>query len=81
MIHVIKLSQPYFDHVWNGLKDFEVRKNDRNYQLGDRLKMVESTTITPIPGRRYILKDIKYILHGGQHGIAPGYVVIGLKDV
>ncbi|TDX86205.1 hypothetical protein [Epilithonimonas xixisoli] len=27
------------------------------------------------------MKDIKYILEGGQFGIEKGYVVLGLKEV
>ena len=78
--HELKLINPYFEHVWNGLKDFEVRKNDRAYQVGDRLKLiehVESTNNRP----RYIMKDVKYILKGGQYGIDSDYVILGLKDV
>lgn len=77
MIHELKLKAPYFQDVWTGLKDFEVRNNDRNFQVGDRLKLIEIEVKRP----RFILKDIKYILKGGQYGIDKNYVVLGLKDV
>lgn len=79
-VHELKTVNPFFENVWSGLKDFEVRKNDRDFKVGDRVKLVEfgeAKNYTP----RYILKDIKYILQGGQYGIADGYVVLGLKDV
>lgn len=77
-IHRLKTLNPYFDDVYNDRKDFEVRENDRNFQVGDRIQLVE---IVPEGDRqRYVIKDIKYILHGGQFGIVPGYVVLGLKE-
>lgn len=80
MVHKLKTVQPFFDAVWSGDKTFEVRKNDRNFNVGDRLMLIE---VLP-EGRldaRYVLKDITYILKGGQFGIDKDYVVMGLKDV
>lgn len=37
--HRIKLNPIYFDRIISGQKTFEVRKNDRDYQVGDRLSM------------------------------------------
>ncbi|WP_156809739.1 DUF3850 domain-containing protein [Riemerella columbina] len=31
-LHKLKLKQPYFDDVFYGRKNFEVRKNDRNFK-------------------------------------------------
>jgi len=79
-VHELKTINPFFEDVWNGLKDFEVRKNDRNFKVGDRLKLVEHGNYKrSIP--RYIIKDVKYILNGGQYGISSDYVILGLKDV
>jgi len=33
--HELKLIQPYFNEVRNGTKTFEIRKNDRDFQVGD----------------------------------------------
>ena len=76
-IHELKLQQPFFDDVYYNRKNFEVRKNDRNYKVGDRLKLIEFPSENP----RYVLKDIEYILKGGQYGIEKHYVVLGLKEI
>ena len=80
-IHKLKTINPFFEDVLNGLKDFEVRKNDRNFKVGDRLQLVEHSIKHPIMQPRYVFKDIKYILEGGQYGISNEYVILGLKDV
>ena len=75
--HVLKTINPYFQDVWDGKKDFEVRKNDRNFEVGQIIKLEEYGSNR----FNFILKEIKYILPGGQYGIDKDYVVLGLKDV
>ena len=78
ILHELKTYHPFFDDIFYNRKDFEVRINDRNYQVGDRLKLVNYPNV----GRqKYVLKDIKYILECGQFGIKEGYVVLGLKEI
>lgn len=35
--HYLKTVEPYYSDVEQGLKDFEVRKNDRPFDIGDVL--------------------------------------------
>jgi hypothetical protein len=35
MIHNLKINQCYLCHILEGKKTFEVRKNDRDFQVGD----------------------------------------------
>lgn len=79
MTHELKTVNPFFDDVYTGKKDFEIRKNDRNFKVGDRLKLVEIERGKI--SKRYVLKDIKYILTGGQYGISYDYVILGLKNI
>lgn len=37
--HELKLDTKFFDDVKSGKKNFEIRKNDRDYQVGDILKL------------------------------------------
>lgn len=40
-VHKLKLFPEYFDAVANGIKTFEIRKNDRDYKVGDTLHLYE----------------------------------------
>ncbi len=40
--HKIKLSHCFFDDVASGHKNFELRKNDRHYQVGDCVLGIEN---------------------------------------
>ena len=37
--HELKLDTKYFDDVKSGKKNFEIRKNDRNFKVGDILDL------------------------------------------
>jgi hypothetical protein len=39
--HELKTHPPYFAAVRSGAKRFEIRKNDRNFQVGDTLQLLE----------------------------------------
>lgn len=34
--HTLKIQKQYADAVLNGTKTFEIRKNDRNFKVGDK---------------------------------------------
>lgn len=81
MVHELKTLNPYFEDVWSGKKDFELRRNDRDFKVGDRLKLLEYEPGNNQYVPRYILKDVKYILKGGVFGLSSEYVILGLKDI
>lgn len=43
MIHQLKIEKKYFDQIVEGKKTFEVRKNDRDFHVGDYLGLNEIT--------------------------------------
>lgn len=77
--HNLKTWPSYFLGVMLGTKTFEVRKNDRDFQVGDILNLQEFTPSTKIYTGREIQKQVTYILKGGDFGIAEDTVVLGLS--
>ena len=75
--HDLKLDVTYWDAVTTGLKTFEVRMNDRDYHVGDVLRLhaweAGSYAFVPTPVAAF---KVTYI-HEGL-GMAPGYVVLGI---
>lgn len=81
--HVLKTIDRYWDALNEGTKTFEVRKNDRAFQTGDKL-MLERWIDTKFGLKQDydhepLLFKVSYLLQGGQFGIEPGYCVLGLK--
>lgn len=44
MIHAVKILPEYFNKIINGQKSYEIRKNDRDYKVGDCLALNEYMT-------------------------------------
>jgi hypothetical protein len=79
--HDLKIWPEYFGAVVSGLKPFEVRRNDRQFEVGDHLRLREwGPTAKEYTGRQATAR-ISYVLHGGQFGIEEGVVVMGLSDI
>lgn len=76
MIHELKIAPDYFEKVVSKEKSFEVRYNDRNFQVEDILKLMEYTEDS-YTGRSVYVKVI-YILQGFE-GLQPNYVVLSIE--
>lgn len=73
----MKIYPKYFDAVLNGNKLFEIRKNDRNFHVGDNIFLREWDNIKY--SGRTIYAEIIYILDDKFIGLAEGYVALGIK--
>ncbi len=80
MEHKLKTVNPYFADLWRGLKTFEVRKNDRNFRLGDTLILQEYNPADNSYSGREVHTSILYLILGGSLGIEEGYCVIALGN-
>lgn len=79
MTHELKTWPEYFQSVWDGIKTFEVRKADRDFNIRDTLWLREWDPTTKEYTGRGCHGEITYILFGGQFGIEQGTCVIGFK--
>lgn len=78
--HELKTWPTYFDAVERGEKTFEVRRDDRGFQKGDTLRLRRwNTSWQGYDSHPPIEREISYVLTGGQFGIEPGFVVLGLQ--
>ena len=80
MTHKLKILPKWYDDVLNERKKFEVRKNDRDFKVGDIL-LLQEWERGKYTGRE-ILKEIEYIYHGdGAYGLSEEYCILGLKEM
>lgn len=73
--HKLKTETEYYQAIEKGLKKFELRKNDRDYKVGDYIYLEETVNGT-YTGRKLPPMEIKYILDGGKFGLEEGYCAI-----
>lgn len=78
-IHTVKTWPEYYSAVEDGSKPFEVRKNDRDYQVEDGLVLAEYDPQTEQFSKRMTSKTITYVL-GDERFVKKGYVILGLQE-
>jgi uncharacterized protein YqfB (UPF0267 family) len=75
-LHELKLLYEFQEPILSGAKRFEIRKNDRDYHVGDLLHfntVDRKQIVEPIEQQIYV---ITYILSGWH--IEEGYAVLGI---
>lgn len=70
--HELKIYPKYFEAILDGKKTFEIRKNNRNFHVGDSIVLREFDNIK-YSGRE-IHATIKYMLDDTFIGLEEGYV-------
>ena len=76
-VHDIKIGKEFFEDVKNNVKTFELRKNDRNYKVGEILELHEYEAGEETG--RTCRKLITYMLKEFT-GLQDGYCILGIKD-
>ncbi len=76
MTHELKILPEYFEAVTSGRKRFEIRKNDRDYKVGDLLYLREWNA-DEFTGDSY-KAEVTYITDYEQKN---GYVVMGIEGL
>lgn len=80
MEHELKTWCEPFAATWHGLKLFEYRKNDRDFQVWDTLYLREWNPKTERYSKRAIKARVSYILKDG-YGLPDGYCIMSLDGL
>lgn len=78
--HELKVWPGCFAAVLAGTKPFDVRFNDRNFQVGDALLLREYEPEGEQYSGRTTTRWISYLLQGGSFGIEAGWCVLGFSE-
>lgn len=80
--HVLKTWPSFFGDMLSGAKTFELRKDDRGFEVGEKLDLREwdptSMDESKFTGRRLSVR-ISYILRDSKFGLATGYCIMGIE--
>ena len=74
MRHKLKIEDAHYENIVAGRKRFEVRLNDRGYQLGDEIEFKE---VDGVFEREGIWKII--FVHSG-YGMDNNFVILGIEE-
>ncbi|TLV02742.1 DUF3850 domain-containing protein [Dyadobacter luticola] len=77
--HYLKCLPEHFNRSASGLKNYEIRLNDRNFQIGDRIVLREYDLAENSYLGRELERKIEHILYGGQFGLDSEHVILELS--
>ena len=75
--HYLKTTQPHFDNIKNGWKNFEIRKNDRDFKEKDLVILEEFNPLTKEKSGQQIQAVIGSVLETFP-GLEFGYCIFSL---
>lgn len=78
--HRLKTKTEYYNQVKTGYKAFELRKNDRDFQIGDYLFLEEYSNGKYI-GSTPLKFEVIYVLNGPLYGLKKGYCIMQLLSL
>ncbi|PGA30051.1 RNA-binding protein [Bacillus thuringiensis] len=78
MLHNLKINTVFFEPVLKRIKTFEIRKNDRDFHVGDTINLNEWDNERKKYTGRSVAIEILYITDYEQK---EGYVVFSFKIV
>lgn len=80
--HDLKMWPEYFEAVLSGAKPFEMRRNDRGFEVGHGLRLVEWSPISDSFTGRVCKRRVTYILEDAEDfGLAAGFAVLGMAEI
>lgn len=78
-VHNLKTDAGPFAQVWSGLKTFEVRKFDRDFRLGDELRLMEHDRETRAYSGAWIRARVVSMIRPGEYGLEGNVGVLGIE--
>lgn len=77
MMHELKTEPKYFQAVRDGKKLFEIRRNDRNFKVGELLILQEYSRFQGYTGEQTVMV-VTYIMSDERY-LPPGYVAMSIE--
>ena len=76
-VHHLRTLPEYFEAVRDGIKRFEIRKDDRDFEQGDAI-ILDEWDGKKYTGRHIRIEEIRYILRNcPEYGLMEGYCILG----
>ena len=76
-MHELKIDAHFYNDVFNGIKKFELRKDDRDFRVGDFIKLREINK-NGYTGRSTYVTIIYILRNREEFGLLKGYAILGI---
>lgn len=80
-LHELKIKEKFFYDVRDGYKKAELRKDDRDYKVGDLIHFVDihEKEFDVFEDNLYVITHI--LSNAKEYGLQDGYVILSIEKV
>ena len=79
-LHELKIEDEYFIEVLRANKTFELRKNDRDYQVGDLIHFVDIDG-NPSYNEKLVFQITSVLQNVQEYGLDKDYCILEIKKL
>ena len=84
-IHELKIKYEYYRDIVLGKKTFELRKDDRGYQMGDLIHFVDTRgkefSWYPPDGTKALFRIVYILRDVPEYGLDRDYCILGIRHI
>lgn len=78
-IHKLKILPQYAELHLMDKKNWELRKNDRDFKIGDKIDFEIIDQPKSFLGHGFYRREIDYVFKGGEYGLEDGYCILSIS--
>lgn len=78
-LHELKIKEEYWNEILRGDKTFELRKDDRDYQVGDLIHFVKTDGYEFFCHSKDVYRIVYILKNVEQYGLDKDYCILGIK--
>ena len=82
-VHVLKIDGGWYGRLCEGAKTHEVRRHDRDFQVGDllRFRIVGDGPSSPLAPRDWLITHVLPLSHVPEANFSASWCVLSLREV
>ena len=80
-LHILKIKEEYFNAILRSDKTFELRKNDRDYQVGDLIHFIKTDGFEYFGHIKDVYRIIYILKNVPQYGLDKDYCILAIKKL
>ena len=80
-LHELKIKEEYFNAILRGEKTFELRKNDRDYEVGDLIHFIKTDGLEYFNHSKDTYRIIYILKNVPEYGLKKDYCILAIKKL
>ena len=80
-LHILKIKEEYWNAILRGDRTFELRKNDRDYQVGDLIHFVKTDGYDYLFCSHCVFRIVYILKNAENYGLDKDYCILAIRKL